>query len=349
MPDYSDLNALVRGPIPSRPLPCFFDFAPCHAGMVGGIPNLTRYYFDVEEKLEIQMRVKDLLPEALILPGIFADFGVVVEVSAFGGRIHWFENGAPFIGPVLESLEEIDHLKPPQPGTTGLTAPLLIQQEMLQRKLRGKGKELDPWAFSMGPAEIAGLLLGYDRYYCGLYDDPKRIQALMEMITDFILGWIRTQERQIGEIQALMIADHVVSQVNPNHLETFILPYLQAIFQAFPKPIKIYHNEGLHSPRHIQAILKSGVEVWHFGSDVHSLEDLYSQIGDRIVPWGGLNPHGAIRTGSPDEVRKETRKAKQAAKGKRLLLSTGTGTTPDASLENVRAMVEEALTDSANI
>ena len=61
-----------------------------------------------------------------------------------------------------------------------------------------------------------------------------------------------------------------------------------------------------------------------------------------VVLFGGLNPHGAMRVGTPDEVREETRAVVEAAKGRRLILSTGTGTTPEATLANQRAMVEEA-------
>ena len=85
MPDYSDLINLVRGPLPEKPLPCIWDFFPCHAGAVGNVPNFLEYYFDVDEKLRLQQKLQQLLPQALILPGIFPDLGVIVEVSAFGG------------------------------------------------------------------------------------------------------------------------------------------------------------------------------------------------------------------------------------------------------------------------
>jgi len=95
MPNFDDLIALVHGPVPEKPLPCFYDFIPFHAGILGGVPDFTRCYFDVEEKLRFQLKVKELLPEALILPGVFPDFGVVVEASAFGGQVMWFKDGAP--------------------------------------------------------------------------------------------------------------------------------------------------------------------------------------------------------------------------------------------------------------
>ena len=343
MPDYQDLISLVRGPVPEKPLPCFYDFAPCHAGAVGGISDLIRYYFDVDEKLRVQLKLKELLPEALILPGVFPDFGVVVEASAFGGQVFWFENGAPYILPCLRELKDIDSIKPPPPGKSGLTAPLLIQQEVMRRKLKSESKELERWALSMGPAEISALLLGYDKYYYGFYDDPKRITTLMELLTEFLIKWIRRQEEAIGGAEVIMIADHVCSQVTPEQLEELIFPYMEAIFSAFPNAIKIYHNEGFHSDQHIEIVLRFGADMWHFGSDVHALPDLYSKIGDAIVPWGGVNPHGAMREGTPEDVRSETRAAVEAAKGRRLLLSTGTGTTPEANFANVRAMIEAAL------
>jgi uroporphyrinogen decarboxylase len=196
---------------------------------------------------------------------------------------------------------------------------------------------------SMGPAEISGLLLGYEKYYLGMYDDPKRLHILMQMVTDFVIDWIRLQNATMDDAEVLVVADHVCNQVAPDQLEEFILPYIQAIFSAFPEPIKIYHNEGYHPDKHIEAVLGFGTDVWHFGSDVHELSDLYSKVGDDIVLFGGLNPHGAMRLGTPDEVREETRAVVEAARGRRLLLSTGTGTTPEASLANQRAMVEEAL------
>ncbi len=343
MLSYEDLIHFVRSPIPERPMPVVYDFAPCFDSMVGGIPSMTKFYFDLEEKMRLQLKLKELFPEALILPGVFPDFGVIAEVSAFGGQIIWLEGNAPFILPCLRDVKDIDTLKAPVPGTTGLTPALLVQKSAMRQKLEGQGKRLEKWALSMGPAEISGLLLGYDKYYLALYDDPQRIKALLEMIAEFVIRWIHKMGEPTGGNEVIMIADHVCGQIAPNQLAEFVLPVMKAIFGAFPNAVKIYHNEGFHSDRHIKIILQFGADIWHFGSDVHALNDLYSKIGDAIIPWGGLNPHGAIRSGTPEEVRAEARAAVRNARKRKLLLSTGTGTTPDASFANVKAMVEGAL------
>ena len=342
MPDYHDLVSLARSSEP-RVLPAIWDFFPCHAGAVGGVRDFLRYYFDVDEKLATQRRLKALLPEALILPGCFADLGVIVEVSAFGGRVQWFEGGAPYIGEVIRELRDIDSLKPPRPGRDGLMPLQLTQREAMRRKLAAEGVEMERWAMCMGPAEVAGLLMGYERFYLAFYDDPRRLHALMRLVTEFLIGWLRVQDEAYGGAQAVCVADHVFSQVPPAAAREFLLPHERAIFAEFPDAVRIYHNEGRHSGEHIEMVLELGADVWHFGSDVHALDELYPLIGDRIVLFGGLDPHGVMRTGTPEEVREATRRAVEQARGHRLVLSTGTGTTPDATLENQRAMVETAL------
>lgn len=341
MPDYNDLIALVRGRR-KAPLPAVWDFFPCHAGAVGGVPDFLRYYFDVETKLALQLKLKALLPDALILPGVFPDFGVIIEVSAFGGRLQWFPNGAPYIGEAIREPRDIDRLKPPRPGLDGLMPLVLTQRAAMARKLRARGKKMERWAMCMGPAEVAGLLMGYERFYLAMYDDPARLHALMRLVTEFLIEWLGKQDAAAGGAQALCVADHVVSQVPPAAVREFILPHLRAIFAAFPKAVRLYHNEGLHSDAHIAMVGEFGADVWHFGSDVHSLSDLYAKTGDRIVLFGGLNPHGVIRRGTPDEVGAATRQVFAEARGHRLVLSSGTGTTPDTSLANLRAMVEAA-------
>ncbi|MGD8291289.1 MAG: uroporphyrinogen decarboxylase family protein [Desulfobacterales bacterium] len=340
MPDYSDLINLVRGPLPEKPLPCIWDFFPCHAGAIGDVPNFLEYYFDVDEKLRLQQKLQKLLPQALILPGIFPDLGVIVEVSAFGGQIIWFEQGAPFIGEAIKDFKEIDSLKLPKAGLSGLMPLALTQREIMRRKLKSQGVEMEHWGMSMGPAEVAGLLLGYENFYLGLYDHPGRIKNLMEMVTELIIEWLHIQDDAFGGMELMCIADHVCNQVTPEQLAEFIVPYERAIFAEFPKAVKIYHNEGLHVDEQIPMVLDFGADIWHFGSDQHDISDLYTKVGDKIVLFGGLDPHGVMRFGKPDEVCDETRKVLQASQNRRLLLSTGTGTTPETTLENQKAMIE---------
>jgi len=277
------------------------------------------------------------------LPGFWPSLGVVVEASAFGGRVVWSRKAAPHIYPAFRDIRDIDAVKAPKPGEAGLTPLFLTQVETMRNRLHPEGKDVDRMIKSMGPAEVAGLLLGYENFFLSLYHEPDRLKTLMDMVTEFIIKWLHLQKELLGNVQLLQIADHVPSQVSPEHMEEFILPYLKAVYSEFPEPVKIYHNEGFHTDRHIQGVLRFGADIWHFGSDVHKLPDIYEKIGDAMVPFGGVNPLGPMRYGTPEAVCAETREVIEAARGRRLLLSTGTGTSPEVTLENVRAMIDTAM------
>jgi uroporphyrinogen-III decarboxylase len=343
MPNYHHFVDAVRGPVREDHLIAVWALPPNTAGVIGGIPDMIRYYFDVGERLRSEDKLQELLPEALILPGYWPSLGVVVEASAFGGQMVWSRKAAPHIYPVFRDIKDIDTVRKPDPGEAGITPLFLTQVEVMRQKLKPRGRDVDRLIKSMGPAEITGLLLGYENFFVSLYEEQNRLKQLMEMVTDFIIEWLHLQQSVIGEPELLQIADHVPSQVAPEHMEEFILPYLNAVYSEFPQPVKIYHNEGFHTERHIDGVLQFGADVWHYGSDVHRVSDVFQKLGDKMVPFGGINPLGPMRYGTPEEVSKETKAVLADAKGRRLILSTGTGTSPEVTYENMRAMIDTAL------
>ena len=298
MPTYDDLFALVRGAKPHPPIPAIWNYAPCHFGAVGGEPDVHRFYFDVDCKLANQLKLAHLIPEALILPGCYPDLGVVVEASAFGGELLWLEDTAPHIHASVAEYSQIDHLRMPKPGLSGLMPLQITQYKLINEKLKEKGLPLNRYIHTMGPAEVAGLILGYDKFFTGIYKDFKRVKTLMEMATELIIAWLKLQDQAVGGARVMCVADHATSQINPDHLEELVLPYEKAVFGEFPDLIRIYHNEGFHSERHIDLMLQAGADLWHCGSDVHDINYIYKKVGDKIVPFGGLNPHGKMLTGT---------------------------------------------------
>ena len=234
MPDYKDIVSLVRGAVPETPTIAIWALPPNTAGVVGGIPDMIRYYFDVDERLRQEIKLKKLLPEAIVLPGFWPSLGVVVEASAFGGRVVWSRKAAPHIYPAFRDIKDIDAVKAPKPGEAGLTPLFLTQVETMRNRLHPEGKDVDRMIKSMGPAEVAGLLLGYENFFLSLYHEPDRLKKLMEMVTEFIIEWLHIQKDFLGKAQLLQIADHVPSQVSPEHMEEFIF---QSIFRSYPCPV----------------------------------------------------------------------------------------------------------------
>jgi len=219
----------------------------------------------------------------------------------------------------------------------------LVQLKQMRDTLQANNVTSGKIVIGLGPADLAGLILGYDQFFLGLHDDPKRVSALLEQLSGFIIAWFRLQESIIGNAELMILVDHVPSQVSPTHLENLILPHIQRIFQSCPNAVRMYHNEGFHSDAHIRLVQEFGFDVWHFGSDKHDLASLFACLDEDVCLFGGLNPHGVLRTGTPDQVKQETLACLRAAKGRRLVLSSGTGTTPDVPPVNVMAFIKTAI------
>lgn len=343
MPTFADFLSTVKGPIGEKPLLAIWDVAPNHMSLVGGIPDMRRYYLDVNEKLRVQLLLQERFPEALILPGVWPDLGAATEAPAFGGQVTWFKDQAPYVSPSKVSLTEIDHWKLPQPGNSGFMPLFLVQLKQMRDALQVNNIESGKIVIGLGPADLAGSIFGYDQFFLALHDDPERVSVLLEQLSGFIIAWLRLQEAVIGEAELMILVDHVPSQVSPKHLEALILPHIRRIFGAYPNAVRMYHNEGFHSDAHIQLVQEFGFNVWHFGSDKHDLSSLYARLKEDVCLFGGLNPHGVLRTGTPQQVKEETLACLHAARGRRLILSSGTGTTPDVPPENVRSFITTAL------
>ena len=340
---FSDITDVVRSDKPLVVGPLLVGFFPNFAGGVKEEIDARQYYSDPECKFHIQYQLRKNFPEATFWPGTFHDFGAITEATAFGGRIRWSEDNGPFVYPAIESLASVDDLTTPEPGTTGLTTIALVHREKMRRLLKEKGEEMELSILTMGPGDLAGQVVGYDKFYEGFYEDPARLKQLLEICTDFIIRWIRTQAGAYGGADVITLADHTLSQISPESTKEFIMPYFTAVTSEFPASVKIYHNEGRHSDEHIALAAELGCDIWHYGTQEYNLPDLLAKLTPDVVLFGGIGPNGAMRNDGPEEVRAEVREAFSHTKGHRFIFGHGTGATHDTTFENHRAMVEETV------
>jgi uroporphyrinogen decarboxylase len=343
MMKFSDITDVVRSDKPRVIGPLLVGFFPNFVGGVKEEIDARQYYSDPEVKFQIQYQLRRNFPEASFWPGMFHDFGSITEATAFGGRILWSKDNGPVVLPAIESLASVDGLTTPQPGTTGLTTIALVHREKMRRLLKEKGEEMEQSILTMGPGDLAGQVVGYDKFFEGIYLDPARLKQLLEICTDFIIQWIKTQAGAYGGADVITLADHTLSQISPDSTKEFIMPYFQTVTSEFPASVKIYHNEGLHRDNHLKLVPDLGCDIWHYGTQEYNLPDLLAKLSPKVVLFGGIGPNGAMRNGGPENVRDEVREAFSHTKGHRFIFGHGTGTTPDTSYENHRAMVEETV------
>lgn len=321
------------------PVPiAIFNVAPFTTSFTG--TDINAYYQNVELKMATQLKLANMLPEIIMVPGVWADFGPVVECSAFGSEIIWIENSPPFIKRAIDSYHEIKKIRPIKPNRNGLMPTALEQYRYMWNHLDRQYIEehgyLDGVAVTMGPIETAGLLIDYQNFFCGLYDAPKEIKTLIDVVTESLLLWIEAQEMINGKLKQLILIDHMPSQLSAEFFEEFCFPYLKKIFDTYSYAIKIYHNEGnvLHILRRIKDL---GIDLFHFGIDLRQAKET---IGDRVALWGNIHPVNVLLEKKSDDVLKESLKCLEVGgPGGGFILSSGGGLAPQTPKENIEAMV----------
>jgi len=299
------------------------------------------YYQGLEIKLDTQIKLQDEFPDALALPGIWPDFGVVAEASAFGCPLVWKEDQAPVARPAITTMSQVLTMKPVNVKTDGLLPRVLETYEFYFRHLDARYIEeyghLDGSVFFLGPLETAALVRGYCEFLIELIDNPKLVHKLLDIVTDTLLEWLEYLETRIGKIKRLMLADHFPTQISPEHYEEYFFPYVKRIFDHYPNSIKLYHNEG-SVERILSRIADLGCSIFHFGTDVKKTKEA---IGDRVCLMGNLDPVRDMQNGTPESVREKALKVLEAgAPGGGFILSAAGVFGADTPDENVRAMLD---------
>lgn len=130
--------------------------------------------------------------------------------------------------------------------------------------------------------------------------------------------------------------------INGIQWRTFIKPYLK-------RYVDIVHNGGakfiLHSCGKIEEIFPDFVEIGIDGVQslqpkLNDLPTLKQKYGDNIALLGTIDDTDLLVNGTPDQVRAEIRKSVDVLGKNGGLIAGGTNFLLDATIENVRAMVE---------
>ena len=328
------------------PVPvALWDVAPWMPSMMG--VNCKEYYQDPDIKLDVLTKLQETFPEAILFPGIFPDYGVVVEASAFGADIQWMEDDAPYAHGCLHEINDVLKLKQIDPSTDGLMPKVLEEWTYLRKNaqpnlIKDYGY-FEGHAFTIGPIETAAMLRGYDKFFIDFFINTEMVHRLLDIVTEGIITWIKAQEKVNGQLNRLFIVDHVGTQLSPSHFDEFFKPYLKRIFQEFSYPqYRLWYNEGRSS--HVYNKLPDmGFNIYNFGAD--PVADIKKELGDKICLMGNLDPVKVVQKKTPIEIYNVATKAlEQGAAGGGFLLSGGGGLAPGTTIENVRAIVDAADT-----
>ncbi len=301
------------------------------------------YYHRPELKLKVVTSIQDEFPDVVCIPGLVADYGLVVEPSLFGCQVTFPEYDAPIPRPYL-NIKDINKITLPDPTRDGLGPKVMSDYRYFWNNLDKKYIEkygfLDGVHFTLGPCETAASILGYSKFLYGLYDDPPAIHKLLEIVTETLIRFAKAVQSINGPLKMIYMVEHMPSQVSRAYCIEFIMPYVKQFFNEFASAcIRVYHNEG--KTEHILDLIPEfGANIYHFGIDATTCKN---SIGKQICLMGNVHPLNVLLTGDIKKVEHEVKKVIKICKpGGGFILNSGGGLAPGTPRENIQVMINLA-------
>jgi hypothetical protein len=191
---------------------------------------------------------------------------------------------------------------------------------------------------------------GMENALCDFYENGREVHRLFRALTDFYKVMLTRGRNELG-LDAVWTSDDIGMQKSP----FFSLDVFQEFFKPYYRElIEHAHSLGMHFWMHCCGNIMSFIpELIEIGLDVlHPIQkytmderEVAVKFGKDICIWGGMDVQQTIPYGSPEDVRREVRfmfDTYYRGDG-RFMLTAGNNMTIDTPLENLRALLDEAL------
>ena len=335
---WATLVDVIRGRV-VEPIPVGFIIdSPWLPGWAG--VSTISYYTSDETWLNANLKAVRMFPDAIFLPGFWAEFGMCTEPSAFGTKCRWSENDLPFAEKVINDIKDIGTLQKPDPRTDGLLPFVINRLKNCRGRIEDAGHTVK-FAVSRGPLNICSFLMGTTEFLTAIRTNPDEIHSLLQTVTDFIIDWVSLQKETLESIDGVFILDDIIGFLGRDDFEQTALPYLKSIFQSADVTVKFFHNDasGLVCAPYLPGI---GVNLFNFSFE-HTLTQMKELTNNTVTLLGSIPPRDVLANGTPDDVATSVQNALKPLMDKnRIILSCGGGLPPGVPAENIEAFLQTA-------
>ena len=104
-----------------------------------------------------------------------------------------------------------------------------------------------------------------------IYDDPDFVQALMEIVINTQIAFMKEQEKILGQLDYILILDDISSFLSENQFRELVIPAYDRIYAEFPNVQHWYHKDA--DAGHLSsAVADSRSQPWHVGTTYDIVE-----------------------------------------------------------------------------
>ena len=217
-------NAFALQPVERVP---WVPFVGVHGGFITGVDAET--YLKSAEKIVagVSKAIEDYQPD-----GIPVVFDLQLEAEILGCRLQWAPHNPPAV--ISHPLAEGIHLNDLRiPEITDGRIPVMVDAV---KELRIKYPEIALYGLITGPFTLALHLMGTD-IFIKLFEAPDEVNEVMDFCTK--VGLKMSEYMIDAGCDVIAVVDPMTSQIDPLTFETFVTPYVSAIFDDVRKRGKL--------------------------------------------------------------------------------------------------------------
>lgn len=305
--------------------------------------NTLDYLTDLPTWWNCQRKIREDFPEVIFLPDFWVEFGMAAEPSGFGCRVSFFGHQPPAIAHLVDSCDDIGTLAAlpaPNPLRDGLLPLAVNYYKRAARLAREAGEDIKMVA-ARGPLNIATHMMGVTEFLMAMKLYPDETQKLLGKLAQFVKSWLSAQAEAVGGAEGILLLDDIIGFLSPEDFEAFVFPYYREIFNAFPVPVRMLHNDT-HNPTSYHRLEDMGVNMFNFTHEL-PLAEARALVGEKLCLVGNVAPLAVLTKGSAQEVEESTTQVLNAGAGKGgFILSAGGGASPGMPGDNLQAMLRAA-------
>lgn len=230
------------------------------------------------------------------IPHFMPWFGTGVLASAFGCEIILRPgpgNDPIVAGPCIDSPADIHRLKMPDPYHDGWMPRVLEAIDYARHH-----SDLPVGLTDLqGPLDTAGQMCGQQQLYVWMYEEPRTVHALFDIITEAFIEWVKVQKRHIGEpldygnglqgVGASPIgvweADDDMVMIGPKQYSEFVVPCLSRIFETFGGGSIHFCGNGYHHLDNILQVKNVRVVNNSVLGNFKAFGEFRRRLGDRVT------------------------------------------------------------------
>jgi len=233
------IRRLFAGPAPERPGAILHVAAEGKAEPApGGLTEFQRQVWNATEGI----RRRPIGGDDYV-PALGTGAGTCAMATAFGCE-EIEASGVRWVRPVITSPDQIDSLR--KPRITDGRLGWVLDQTRAFADYADERLAIQIMDFQ-SPFTTVEQMVGSERFFLMPYDDPVRLHALMDVVTDFAIEFFRTQIAAAGPAcsrgswppiwfppeAGIQMSDDNLVNVSPEVYEEFVVPYNNRISQAF--------------------------------------------------------------------------------------------------------------------